>query len=1191
MSKKIFFKWIFAALFAVVATAFTGCADDPEDIKAPELTVNPATLTFTAEGGSQTVEVTANCDWSVTAPEWFDVQPTSGTGNATLTVTAYALEETAAKRGVIYFTLYHSEYGEWGKSKNTVTVTQSRSDEPIVEEVFYFNDFDKEKAEKTYGTSGESWPYLDQFEGWMNQTGVGAELVTYDYKGMSARSNSESNGSYSDYDGSGVNNMFFGSSAHLTIEKIAVTTPNLHLSFGGEKYLNGADDNSFLPSEFTITLSADGQSWSNPINYTAPEGSGRWNVGEADFTLPEGTETLYVRFAASVASAYRVDDVKIEGGLGGQQISFNGTGENPTPGGQIPEGAVEVTVQEFLNAAEDDTIYVLKGEISRVVKEDWGNFDLTDETGTVYIYGLLSPDGEKKVQFQAAGLKQGDTITLYGQRSSYNGEPQMADATYVSHNSGQGGGEKPGPDTDAIYSNDFDKEAATKTYGNGSSWPYLDQFEGWKNEIGTGAANVTYDFKGVSARDNSNSNSQYSDYAGSGVNNIFFGSSAYFTIGNIALSTNKLNLTFGGEKYLQGADNTFLPSEFTITLSADGQNWSAPIAYTAPAGQGRWNVGSADFTLPEGITTLYIKFEASVASAYRIDDVILSAGEGGQEVNMEGGETPTPTPGEVAKGTVAEFLAAADTATTYELTGEITRVANTTYGNFDLTDATGTIYVYGLLTPDGEAQKQWAAAGLKQGDTITVRGVYSEYDGKAQIKNAVYVSHTPGEGGGSEDPVTPVEGDYASDAAFVCTADSYQNPSGLGDTTIGGNSATGFKLGTSKLTGVFTSSPVGVSGDKYLNFYAVAWKGNSATLYVRVDGVAVGSFALAANDGATGNPPYNALAPVESDHYSIELKGLTASSVIEFSTSANYANDSTSSGRAIVFGVKLTDEPLAPEVGGGDEPEQPEQPEKPEEASAITVAEFLAAADTATTYELTGEITRVVNTTYGNFDLTDATGTIYVYGLLTPDGEAQKQWAAAGLKQGDKITITGVYSLYNDAPQFKNAVYVSHTPGEGGGNEDPVTPVEGDYASDAAFVCTADSYQNPSGLGATVVGGNSATGFKLGTSKLTGVFTSLPVGVSGDRTLSFYAVAWKGKPATLYVRVDGVEVGSFALAANDGATGNPPYSALNFAETDHYSINLKGLTESSVIEFSTSANYANDSNTSGRAILCGIKLN
>ncbi len=82
---------------------------------------------------------------------------------------------------------------------------------------------------------------------------------------------------------------------------------------------------------------------------------------------------------------------------------------------------------------------------------------------------------------------------------------------------------------------------------------------------------------------------------------------------------------------------------------------------------------------------------------------------------------------------------------TYILTGKITEVANTLYGNFYFEDETGTAYVYGLLTPDGEAQKQWAAAGLKVNDVITVMGARADYKGDPQMTNAVYVSHEVGE--------------------------------------------------------------------------------------------------------------------------------------------------------------------------------------------------------------------------------------------------------------------------------------------------------------------------------------------------------------------------------------------------------------------------------------------------------------
>lgn len=102
------------------------------------------------------------------------------------------------------------------------------------------------------------------------------------------------------------------------------------------------------------------------------------------------------------------------------------------------------------------------------------------------------------------------------------------------------------------------------------------------------------------------------------------------------------------------------------------------------------------------------------------------------------------------------------------------------------------------------------------------------------------------------------------------------------------------------------------------------------------------------------------------------------------------------------------------------------QPEGPVAGDEVTVAKFLDMKNKANEFVLTGKITRVVNTTYGNFDLTDETGTVYVYGLLTPDGAQQKQWAEAGLREGDNITIKGIYSEYNGDPQVKNATYISH---------------------------------------------------------------------------------------------------------------------------------------------------------------------
>ncbi|MBQ9137256.1 MAG: hypothetical protein IJX65_01305, partial [Alistipes sp.] len=104
----------------------------------------------------------------------------------------------------------------------------------------------------------------------------------------------------------------------------------------------------------------------------------------------------------------------------------------------------------------------------------------------------------------------------------------------------------------------------------------------------------------------------------------------------------------------------------------------------------------------------------------------------------------------------------------------------------------------------------------------------------------------------------------------------------------------------------------------------------------------------------------------------------------------------------------------------------PEEPEVPA-VTYTTVAEFLAAAEDDTTlYTLKGTITAVANTTYGNFDLTDETGTVYIYGLCSPEG-ASKYWAESGAKLGDDIVIKTIRTSFNSAPQGKNATFVERT--------------------------------------------------------------------------------------------------------------------------------------------------------------------
>ncbi|MCI7139962.1 DUF5689 domain-containing protein [Alistipes sp.] len=153
----------------------------------------------------------------------------------------------------------------------------------------------------------------------------------------------------------------------------------------------------------------------------------------------------------------------------------------------------------------------------------------------------------------------------------------------------------------------------------------------------------------------------------------------------------------------------------------------------------------------------------------------------------------------------------------------------------------------------------------------------------------------------------------------------------------------------------------------------------------------------------------------------------------------------------------------------------------------------------------------------------------------------------------------------------------------------------GGFESMASFISNGGQYDNPCGLGdGATANGEPASGFKVGTGSKSGVFESAAVGVTGDKTLGFYAVAWKGKKATLYIKVNngGTINGTstFELNADDGATGNPAFTLKEIGEDDYYTVSISGLTAESTISFSTSENFAIEGNTNGRAIVCGVQL-
>ena len=87
------------------------------------------------------------------------------------------------------------------------------------------------------------------------------------------------------------------------------------------------------------------------------------------------------------------------------------------------------TCAEVNNNGVDGKVYRVKGAVTSIANTQYGNWYLTDETGTVYIYGTLYNGATQ--QFTKLGLEVGDIVTVEGPRKNYNGTIELVDVTVL----------------------------------------------------------------------------------------------------------------------------------------------------------------------------------------------------------------------------------------------------------------------------------------------------------------------------------------------------------------------------------------------------------------------------------------------------------------------------------------------------------------------------------------------------------------------------------------------------------------------------------------------------------------------------------------------------------------------------------------------------------------------------------------
>ena len=426
-------------------------------------------------------------------------------------------------------------------------------------------------------------------------------------------------------------------------------------------------------------------------------------------------------------------------------------------------------------------------------------------------------------------------------------------------------------------------------------------------------------------------------------------------------------------------------------------------------------------------------------------------------------------PAEVTLSTCAEVNNNGIDGKVYRVKGTCTSIANTQYGNWYLTDDTGTVYIYGTLY--NGATQQFTKLGLEVGDIVTVEGPRKNYNGTIELVDVTVIeieksllklekiisTPLPLEGGVATALLTVKAGEFSVEIPEDATWLTAGEPYAIGDLTAVELTAAPNEGGARKTTVTFKTL---VDGKEYIapadieQFGAIAAV-TVADFIAKPEGTAL--YELTGIVKNLANTTYGNFDLVDATG-SVYVYGLTGNGAIG-SNDKSFASLGINEGDVItIVGTRASYKETV-QVGG-----TAYLKEHVVAAKEATVTEFLAESK-GTWCKVTGTIANLVNETYGNFDLVGEDGaSVYVYGLTTSYvAKNDKSFANLGLKEGDIVTLVGKRDIYNDQDQVGGpAYYISHV--EGTPAADPwetaavfTNPAEGDDAKVKELKAYADA--------------------------------------------------------------------------------------------------------------------------------------
>ena len=382
----------------------------------------------------------------------------------------------------------------------------------------------------------------------------------------------------------------------------------------------------------------------------------------------------------------------------------------------------EATCAEVIAGPESKT-YRVTGVVKSIANTTYGNWYLEDETGEVYIYGTLDAKGNTK-NFLSWGMEVGDIVTVEGPKTVYNGTVELVDVTVVKIQKSLVKVEGYDPE-DATIPVDGGNVAVNLTCktANGISVEIPEEAKSWLGIVSvTGGAEPVVTFHA-----NANPGGDRS-----------------------AMVTFKT--TEGGQEYTAVAT---IYQKGSIVAASVADFLAAPVGdtkyritgvITRVANPTYGNVYIRDWSGETYVYGIGAKgdFEAAGLKAGDVVTLVGKRGEYKGDAQMTGAILENVIP--VTPISIDEFLDKEDNPNVYYmLTGNITEIANPTYGNLYLDDGTNSVYVYGCYPgwgATGDNRKNLLETlGIVVGDRISIIGAKSTYNGTPQLANGIYFSH------------------------------------------------------------------------------------------------------------------------------------------------------------------------------------------------------------------------------------------------------------------------------------------------------------------------------------------------------------------------------------------------------------------------------------------------------------------